>query len=137
MTIPMMMNMVSVIAGNNKSSKTSSYPSPPASVAVALPSFLPSRGWPLSIMPIVRSKQSMGKLDEGGSLEECAGLFFSVERCVANMVRSMSHVWTEGMFAETGNASNMKVDLVTCGVWSPVATVLMAVPRIKMIFGLE
>mmetsp|Transcript_30360 Transcript_30360/g.52597 ORF Transcript_30360/g.52597 Transcript_30360/m.52597 type:complete len:603 (-) Transcript_30360:155-1963(-) len=132
MTIPMMMNMVSVTTGNNKSSKTSSYPSPPASVAVALPSFLPSRGWPLSIMPIVRSKQSMGKLDEGGSLEECAGLFFSVERCVANMVRSMSHVWTEGMFAETGNASNMKVDLVTCGVWVPVATALMADPGIKM-----
>jgi len=99
----------------------------------------------------------MGKLDEGGSRGECAGLFFlldDIANTVASMYGSILRV-SEGMFApaerdvnvEHGNGNDnehendntakgwstpMEVDLVTCGVWVPVATALMADPGIKM-----
>lgn len=87
----------------------------------------------------------MGKLDEGGSRGECAGLFFLLDD-IANTVASMYGSIlrsSEGMFAhgkDGGKAGNssvkhvvpMEVDLVTCGVWVPVATALMADPGIKM-----
>jgi len=111
----------------------------------------------VAIMPIIRSKLSMGKLDEGGSRGECAGLFFlldDIANTVASMYGSILRV-SEGMFApaerdvnvEHGNGNDnehendntakgwstpMEVDLVTCGVWVPVATALMADPGIKM-----
>lgn len=96
----------------------------------------------------------MGKLDEGGSRGECAGLFFlldDIANTVASMYGSILRV-SEGMFApadrdvhvQHDNADDkehehdnncrtpMEVDLVTCGVWVPVATALMADPGIKM-----
>jgi len=111
----------------------------------------------VAIMPIIRSKLSMGKLDEGGSRGECTGLFFlldDIANTVASMYGSILRV-SEGMFAPAerdvnvehgnGNANEhendntakgwstpMEVDLVTCGVWVPVATALMADPGIKM-----
>jgi len=95
----------------------------------------------VAIMPIIRSKLSMGKLDEGGSRGECAGLFFLLDG-IANTISSMYGSIlrsSECMFTnETGNGfktlvmSRMEVDLVTCGVWVPVATALMADPGIKM-----
>ena len=86
----------------------------------------------VAIMPIIRSKLSMGKLDEGGSRGECAGLFFLLDG-IANTVKEMYGPIlrvSEGMFA--GVSSSVEVDLVTCGVWVPVATALMADPGIKM-----
>jgi len=91
----------------------------------------------VAIMPILRSKLSMGKLDEGGSRGECAGLFFfldDVATTVENMYGPILRA-SEGMFANddgTDRGSKMAVDLVTCGVWVPVATALMADPGIKM-----
>jgi hypothetical protein len=91
----------------------------------------------VAIMPIIRSKLSMGKLDEGGSRGECAGLFFLLDG-IANTVSTMYGPIlrsSESMFTnETENSSPSKVmdvDLVTCGVWVPVATALMADPGIK------
>ncbi len=96
----------------------------------------------VAIMPIIRSKLSMGKLDEGGSRGECAGLFFLLDG-IANTISTMYGSIlrsSECMFTNetSGNgwkaptASRMEVDLVTCGVWVPVATALMADPGIKM-----
>lgn len=86
----------------------------------------------VAIMPIIRSRLSMGKLDEGGSRGECAGLFFLLDD-IANTVKKMFGPVLrsgEGMFATHGGG--MEVDLVTCGVWVPVATALIADPGIKM-----
>ena len=99
----------------------------------------------VAIMPIIRSKLSMGKLDEGGPRGECSGLFFLLDD-IANVVKEMYGDilrFSEGMFMmneEGGNEDgeavastiSMDVDLVTCGVWVPVATALMADPGIKM-----
>ena len=88
----------------------------------------------VAIMPIIRSKLSMGKLDEGGSRGECAGLFFLLDD-IANSVKEMYGDllrFSEGMFMMDGKNTPMEVDLVTCGVWVPVATALMADPGIKM-----
>jgi len=92
----------------------------------------------VAIMPILRSKLSMGRLDEGGSRGECAGLFFLLDD-VATTVKDMYGPIlraSEGMFANDDDGANrtskMAVDLVTCGVWVPVATALMADPGIKM-----
>ena len=89
-----------------------------------------------AIMPILRSKLSMGKLDEGGSLGECAGFSFLLDD-VVNIVRSM-HVpisgMSEGMFVNNnGNSvNNMEVDLVMCRVWVAVATALITGHDIKI-----
>lgn len=107
---------------------------------------------PQYFRPIVRSKLSMGKLDEGGSRGECAGLFFlldDIANTVASMygsiLRSSEGMFThgkmskgeggdggEGSSGKLAHALPMEVDLVTCGVWVPVATALMADPGIKM-----
>ena len=96
----------------------------------------------VAIMPIIRSKLSMGKLDEGGPRGECSGLFFLLDD-IANVVKEMYGDilrFSEGMFMlneeneneEVASTISMDVDLVTCGVWVPVATALMADPGIKM-----
>ncbi len=105
----------------------------------------------------------MGKLDEGGSRGECAGLFFVLDD-IANTIKEIYGDvlrLSEAMFAhpelyyydDCGDGSGsvgdrrrdglpggsllsqhqkMEVDLVTCGVWVPVATALMADTGIKM-----
>lgn len=99
----------------------------------------------VAIMPIIRSKLSMGKLDEGGLRGECAGLFFLLDD-IANTIKEMYGDvlrLSECMFAypehyDGGGGGGdrrelpMEVDLVTCGVWVPVATALMADTGIKM-----
>ena len=96
----------------------------------------------VAIMPIIRSKLSMGKLDEGGSRGECAGLFFlldgianTISTMYGSILRSSECMFTNetsGTGSKSSTASRMEVDLVTCGVWVPVATALMADPGIKM-----
>lgn len=97
----------------------------------------------VAIMPIIRSKLSMGKLDEGGLRGECAGLFFLLDD-IANTIKEMYGDvlrLSECMFSypecNDGDGGDrrelpMEVDLVTCGVWVPVATALMADTGIKM-----
>lgn len=118
----------------------------------------------VAILPIIRSRLSMGKLDEGGSRGECAGLFFVLDD-IANTIKEIYGDvlrLSEGMFAhpefyyyydDCGGGSGsvgdrrrdgypgesllsrqqkVEVDLVTCGVWVPVATALMADTGIKM-----
>jgi len=96
----------------------------------------------VAIMPIIRSKLSMGKLDEGGSRGECAGLFFlldgianTISTMYGSILRSSESMFTNettGNVSKASSSSKMEVDLVTCGVWVPVATALMADPGIKM-----
>jgi len=98
----------------------------------------------VAIMPIIRSKLSMGKLDEGGSRGECAGLFFlldgianTVSTMYGSILRSSESMFTNnetehGGGSKRSSSLRMEVDLVTCGVWVPVATALMADPGIKM-----
>ena len=109
----------------------------------------------VAIMPIVRSRLNVGKLDMGGSRGECAGLFFLLDD-IANTIKEMYGPilrLSEGMFASSSSQWNndgdgsidaedekdenvcrplMEIDLITCGVWVPVATALMADPGIKM-----
>jgi len=105
----------------------------------------------VAVMPVVRSRLNVGRLDMGGSRGECAGLFSLLDD-IANTVREIYGGilrLNEGMFAwdadnyiggeekdgESGDgasASAMAIDLVTCGVWVPVTTALMADPGIKM-----
>jgi hypothetical protein len=90
-----------------------------------------------NIRPIIRSKLSMGKLDEGGSRGECAGLFFlldDIANTVATIYGSLLRS-SEGMFTHGDDdiATSMEVDLVVSGVWVPVATALMADPGIKTV----
>ena len=81
----------------------------------------------------------MGRLDEGGSRGECAGLSSLMEDITASITKAFGPVLrlVETMFQTAGStegASNsmMGVDLVTAGVWVPIATALMADAGIKM-----
>ena len=92
----------------------------------------------VAIMPILRARLSMGRLDEGGARGECAGLFSLLDDVAAAARGTYGPLLrdSEGMFAPAGGPGNgavkVEVDLVTCGVWVPVATALMADPKIKM-----
>lgn len=99
----------------------------------------------VAIMPIVRSKVTLGKLDEGGSRGQCAGLFLLLE----DLVCSIKDMWgdvlnlVEGMFQvdfgfvdtsieDDDGEQSIEIDLVTAGVWVPIATALMTDPAIQM-----
>jgi len=98
----------------------------------------------VAIMPIVRKKVNIGKLDEGGSRGECTGLSCLLKE----VVQDVQEVWgdvlimVEGMFLyengatenETSDAlvQHVEIDLITAGVWLPIATALMSDPAIKM-----
>ena len=73
----------------------------------------------------------MGRLDEGGSRGECSGLPSLLGDIVSSIAKAFSPVLqlAEIMF-DVG--PRMEVDLVTGGVWSPIATALMADAGIKM-----
>ncbi|CAB9508072.1 Golgi complex subunit 2 [Seminavis robusta] len=96
----------------------------------------------VAIMPLIRSKVSMGRLDEGGSRGECAGLFSLMDDIatsitkafgpVLRLVESMFHAESMPGTTEAAANSMMGVDLVTAGVWVPIATALMADAGIKM-----
>lgn len=103
-----------------------------------------------AIMPLVRSKVSMGLLDQGGSRGECSGLPRLLHDMLTEIANAYSPVLVlaEAMFATTrmgNNSSNknggataahcstgMDVDLLTAGVWVPIATALMTDNAIKM-----
>lgn len=95
-------------------------------------------------MPIVRSKISLGRLDEGGSRGECTGLF-SLMDDIAHSIRDVYGEvlrMSEGIFnmsdletsdqIKDGNFSKSEIDLVTAGVWVPIATSLISDPSLKM-----
>jgi hypothetical protein len=86
----------------------------------------------VAIMPLIRSKVSMGRLDEGGSRGECAGLFSLLDDMAVCVHSAFGPVLclAESMFDVGG--VRMDVDLLTCGVWVPIATALMADAGIKM-----
>ena len=81
--------------------------------------------------PLIRSKVSMGRLDEGGSRGECAGLFSLLDDIATTVTQAFGPVLrlAEAMF-DVG--PKMEVDLVTAGVWVPIATALLADAGIKM-----
>ena len=91
----------------------------------------------VAIMPLIRSKVSMGRLDQGGSRGECAGLFSLLDDMAYSIQTAFGPVLclAESMFDVGSSASighTMDVDLLTCGVWVPIATALMADAGIKM-----
>lgn len=96
----------------------------------------------LSILsrPLIRSKISMGRLDEGGSRGECAGLFSLMDDITSSITNAFGPVLrlAESMFhddeasSENEMNSTMGVDLITAGVWVPISTALMADAGIKM-----
>jgi conserved oligomeric Golgi complex subunit 2 len=81
--------------------------------------------------PLIRSKVSMGRLDEGGPRGECAGLKSLLEDMIVTVAEAFGPVLqlSEVMF-DLG--PRVQVDLITDGVWVPIATALMADPGIKM-----
>jgi hypothetical protein len=80
---------------------------------------------------MIRSKVSMGRLDEGGSRGECAGLASLLDDITTSVAQAFGPVLrlAEVMF-DVG--PEMEVDLITAGVWVPIATALMADAGIKM-----
>ena len=85
----------------------------------------------VAILPLIRSQVSMGRLDQGGSRGECAGLSSLLHEMLQQISTSFGPIlrFSETMFDFDGN---LEVDLVTAGVWAPVATALMADAGIKM-----
>jgi hypothetical protein len=81
--------------------------------------------------PLIRSKVSMGRLDEGGPRGECTGLFSLLDDMATTIAQAFGPVLrlAEAMF-DVGPW--MEVDLITAGVWVPIATALMADAGIKM-----
>mmetsp|Transcript_7891 Transcript_7891/g.13064 ORF Transcript_7891/g.13064 Transcript_7891/m.13064 type:complete len:541 (-) Transcript_7891:8-1630(-) len=79
----------------------------------------------VAIMPLIRSKLSMGRLDQGGSRGECAGLPSLLTEILETIATNFGSVlrWSESMG---------QVDLVTAGVWVPIATAMMADAGVKM-----
>lgn len=85
----------------------------------------------VAIMPLIRSKVSMGRLDEGGSRGECAGLFSLLNDMSDTIASSFGPVLrlSESMF---NMGHTVEIDLVTAGVWVPIVTALMADAGISM-----
>jgi hypothetical protein len=88
----------------------------------------------VAIMPLIRSTLSMGRLDEGGSRGECAGLFSLLDDMSVSVQAAFGPVLclAESMFDVGG--VRMDVDLLTCGVWVG-ATALMAVEALNSHFA--
>lgn len=88
-----------------------------------------------AVMPLIRSLISMGRLDQGGSRGECAGLVSLLEE-IATKIRELYGpvlALAETTFCAAGPSSNsVDVDVLTEGVWVPIATALMADAGIKM-----
>jgi hypothetical protein len=84
-----------------------------------------------SFRPLIRSKISIGRLDEGGPRGECAGLKSLLEDIITTVADAFCPVLqlSEVMF-DVG--PKVQVDLITDGVWVPIATALMADAGIKM-----
>lgn len=88
-----------------------------------------------AIMPLIRSLVSMGRLDQGGSRGECAGLVSLLEEICTDIKKLYGPVLSLGevTFCPTALSPNQAdVDLLSEGVWVPIATALMADAGIKM-----
>mmetsp|Transcript_13511 Transcript_13511/g.31764 ORF Transcript_13511/g.31764 Transcript_13511/m.31764 type:complete len:821 (-) Transcript_13511:438-2900(-) len=85
----------------------------------------------VAIMPLIRSKISIGRLDEGGPRGECYGLRSLLDDIVVAVATTFGPVLerAEVMF-ELG--TDLEIDLITDGVWVPIVTALMADAGIKM-----
>lgn len=85
----------------------------------------------VAIMPLIRSRVSMGRLDEGGPRGECKGLKLLLEDIVVTVADTFGSVLD---LAEVtfDLGSNVQIDFITNGVWVPIATALMADAGIKM-----
>lgn len=81
--------------------------------------------------PLIRSKISIGRLDEGGPRGECTGLKSLLEDILVTVANTFGPVLelSEVMF-DLG--TKVEVDLITDGVWVPIVTALMADAGIKM-----
>ena len=86
----------------------------------------------VAIMPMIRSKVSMGSLDEGGSRGECAGLFKLLDDMATSIAQAFGPVLQLADVMFDVGSTKMEVDLITAGVWVPIATALMADSGIKM-----
>lgn len=82
----------------------------------------------VAVMPVIKSKLSIGRLDEGGSRGECTGLSSLME----DIIHRIKDLWGDiiQMAESTFSMPNLKdekiqIDLVTGGVWVPIATALM------------
>ena len=73
----------------------------------------------------------MGRLDEGGARGECTGLKSLLDEITVAIAKTFGPALrlTESMF-DVG--PNMAVDLITAGVWVPIATAFTADAGIKM-----
>jgi hypothetical protein len=80
---------------------------------------------------LIRSKISIGRLDEGGPRGECTGLNSLLEDIVVTVASTFGSVLelAEVMF---DSGTKVEVDLITGGVWVPIATALMADAGVKM-----
>jgi len=87
----------------------------------------------IAIMPLIRSKVSVGRLDEGGSRGQCAGLFSLLDDIACTIDNTFGSVirMSTNMFY-LSETLKPEVDLVTGGVWVPLATALMGDVSIKM-----
>lgn len=89
----------------------------------------------VAVMPVIKSKLSIGKLDEGGPRGECTGL----PRLMEDIIYGIRALWgdviqmVESTFhTPTLKHEKMQIDLVTGGVWVPVATALMTDQTIQL-----
>lgn len=81
---------------------------------------------------MIRSKVSIGSLDEGGSRGECAGLFKLLDDMATSIAQAFGPVLQLGDVMFDVGSATMEVDLITAGVWVPIATALMADSGIRM-----
>jgi len=98
----------------------------------------------VAIMPLIRPKMYIGRLDEGGPRGECAGLASLLEELSQTIATAFGPVlkMSESIFnvndldsdgrASSQSAVAMDVDLITEGVWVPIVTALMSDTGIKM-----
>jgi len=86
-----------------------------------------------AIMPIIRSKVSMGRLDEGGPRGHCCGLFSLLDDILCTICSTFGPIiqLSETMFT-LSNEQKPEIDLLVCGVWLPIVTALLTDPSIKM-----
>ena len=88
-----------------------------------------------AMMPLIRSLVSMGRLDQGGSRGECAGLVSLLEEITTKIQKLYGPILSlaEVTFCTADStAKSADVDLLSEGVWVPIATAFMADSGIKM-----
>ena len=78
----------------------------------------------VAILPLVRSRISMGRLDEGGGRGECTGLPGILEDLLETIRDAYGPLllWSE----------SVELDLLTNGVWVPIASALLNDAGIRM-----